>query len=245
MKEGGWDQTAMGSAHKQQLAAVLNHPEGILTTDSSEFVKKGSHSVGVARQYCGRLGKVDNCQSGVFIGYASPNGYGLIDSQLYMPKAWFTPEYAQRRKDTRVPESLEFQTKPQIALALIQQIRDSGLFTARWLCCDTTFGANRDFLAALPQDLYYLPLSPPTRSFALIRRPCCPCLQRPGTAAHQSPPGFRSTSADVGQKTGSSPALEAGLVGRKRQGPSVGQSRLLPSVSTRRRRAPLVVCTSG
>jgi SRSO17 transposase len=134
---------------------VLNHPEGILTTDSSEFVKKGVHSVGVARQYCGRLGKVDNCQSGVFIGYASPNGYGLIESQLYMPKAWFTPEYAQRRKDSWVPEALEFQTKPQIALSLIQQIRASGLFTARWLCCDTVFGANRDFLAALPEDLHY------------------------------------------------------------------------------------------
>jgi len=155
MKEGHWDQAAMGAAHKRQLASVLNHPEGILTTDSSEFVKKGAHSVGVARQYCGRLGKVDNCQSGVFIGYASPNGYGLIESQLYMPQAWFTPEYAQRRKDTWVPEALEFQTKPQIALALIKQIRASGLFTARWLCCDAGFGANRDFLAALPEDVYY------------------------------------------------------------------------------------------
>ena len=160
MKEGRWDQAAMGLAHKQQLSEALNHPDGILTADSSEFVKKGSHSVGVARQYCGRLGKVDNCQSGVFIGYASPNGYGLIESQLYMPERWFTPEYAQRRKDTWVPEALEFQTKPQIALTLIKQIRDSGLFTARWLCCDTVFGTNQDFLAALPQDLYYFAAIP-------------------------------------------------------------------------------------
>jgi SRSO17 transposase len=160
MKEGRWDQTAMGLAHKQQLASVLNHPGGILTADSSEFVKKGAHSVGVARQYCGRLGKVDNCQSGVFIGYASPNGYGLIEAQLYLPKAWFTAEYAQRRKETWVPESLEFQTKPQIALTLIQQIRASGLFIARWLCCDAGFGVNRDFLAALPEDLYYFAAIP-------------------------------------------------------------------------------------
>jgi SRSO17 transposase len=160
MKAGRWDHSAMGAAHQRQLASVLNHPEGILTTDSSEFVKKGSHSVGVARQYCGRLGKVDNCQSGVFIGYASPNGYGLIESQLYMPKAWFTPEYAQRRRDTWVPETLEFQTKPQIALALIQQIRASGQFTARWLCCDAVFGTNRDFLAALPEELYYFAAIP-------------------------------------------------------------------------------------
>jgi SRSO17 transposase len=159
----------MGAAHQRQLASVLNHPEGILTTDSSEFVKKGAHSVGVARQYCGRLGKVDNCQSGVFIGYASPNGYGLIEAQLYMPKAWFTPEYAQRRKDSWVPETLEFQTKPQIALSLIQQIRASRQFTARWLCCDAVFGANRDFLAALPEDLYYFAAIP--ASTLLCRQP--------------------------------------------------------------------------
>ena len=108
MKEGRWDHAAMGLAHQQMLSAMINEPNGILTVDSSEFVKKGVHSVGVARQYCGRLGKVDNCQSGVFIGYASPNGYGLIDSQLYMPKAWFTSAYAQRRKGTWVPSSLSF-----------------------------------------------------------------------------------------------------------------------------------------
>ena len=155
MKECRWDHAAMGLTHQQLLCGMLNDPNGILTVDSSEFVKKGSHSVGVARQYCGRLGKVDNCQSGVFIGYASPKGYGLIDSQLYMPKAWFTPAYAQRRKDTWVPEALEFQTKPQIALALIEQVRAGRLFTARWLCCDAAFGANPEFLASLPEELFY------------------------------------------------------------------------------------------
>jgi SRSO17 transposase len=184
MKEGRWDHTAMGAAHQRQLAAVLNHPEGILTTDSSEFVKKGTHSVGVARQYCGRLGKVDNCQSGVFIGYASPNGYGLIEAQLYMPKAWFTPEYAQRRQDSWVPEALEFQTKPQIALSLIKQILASGQFTARWLCCDAVFGANRDFLAALPEELYYFAAIP--ASTLLCRRK--PSLIVPEYSGRGRPP---------------------------------------------------------
>ena len=170
LKECRWNHAAMGSAHRQMLAEMLNEPTGILTVDSSEFVKKGSHSVGVARQYCGRLGKVDNCQSGVFIGYASPKGYGLIDSQLYMPKAWFTPAYAERREHTWVPEQLEFQTKPQIALALIERLRGSQVFTARWLCCDAAFGANPEFLAALPEGLYY---------FAAIASSTLLCRQKP------------------------------------------------------------------
>ena len=173
MKECRWDHAAMGLAHRQMLAEMLNEPNGILTVDSSEFVKKGSHSVGVARQYCGRLGKVDNCQSGVFIGYASPKGYGLIDSQLYMPKAWFTPAYAERRKHTWVPEGLEFQTKPQIALALIERLRRSQVFTARWVCCDAAFGANPEFLAALPEDLYY---------FAAIASSTLLCQRKPNLA---------------------------------------------------------------
>lgn len=170
MKECRWDHAAMGLTHQRLLAEMLNHPEGILTVDSSEFVKKGVHSVGVARQYCGRLGKVDNCQSGVFVGYTSPKGYGLIEGRLYMPAAWFTPDYAKRRKDTRVPESLEFQTKPRIALALIEQIRASGLFATRWLCCDAAFGANPEFLAALPPKLYY---------FAAIASSTLLCRQKP------------------------------------------------------------------
>jgi SRSO17 transposase len=173
MKEGRWDHAAMGLAHQQMLAAMLNDPDGILTVDSSEFVKKGAHSVGVARQYCGRLGKVDNCQSGVFIGYASPKGYGLIEAQLYMPKAWFTAEYAKRRKDTWVPEALEFQTKPQIALALIEQLHAGGLFTASWLCCDAAFGANLQFLSSLPKELNY---------FAAVASNTLVCRQKPNLA---------------------------------------------------------------
>jgi SRSO17 transposase len=77
----------------------------------SEFVKKGKESVGVARQYCGAMGKVENCQSGVFVGYASEKGYGLLAGRLYMPEIWFSREYEQRRKDNRVPQDLTFQTK--------------------------------------------------------------------------------------------------------------------------------------
>ena len=122
LKVGRWHHDQMESQHQILLSDSLSSPKGMITADSSEFPKKGKESVGVARQYCGATGKVDNCQSGVFIGYSSSKGYGLLTSQLYMPKEWFTPDYAQRRKDNLVPEDLPFQTKPQIALSLIQKV---------------------------------------------------------------------------------------------------------------------------
>ena len=156
LKTGRWDQEEMQTKHQVLLADSLSSPEGMITVDSSEFPKKGKESVGVARQYCGALGKVDNCQSGVFIGYSSSKGYGLLTSQLYMPQEWFSPGYAKRRKDTWVPTDLAFQTKPQIALTLIKEIVDQNLFAARWIGCDATFGSDPAFLDSLPKEIYYL-----------------------------------------------------------------------------------------
>jgi len=78
--------TRRWSPTSSPLGRCLVLPKGMITADTSEFLKKGKESVGVARQYCGALGKVDNCQSGVFIGYSSSRGYGLLTGQLYMPK---------------------------------------------------------------------------------------------------------------------------------------------------------------
>lgn len=115
MTECRWDHSAMGGQHRILLSARIADPEGMLSIDSSEFPKKGKQSAGVARQCCGAAGKVENCQSGVFVGYASAKGYGLLAGRLYRPKVWFTSEYAQRRKDNWVPENLTFKTNLQIA----------------------------------------------------------------------------------------------------------------------------------
>jgi SRSO17 transposase len=142
----------------------------MINVDSSEFLKKGKESVGVARQYCGAAGKVDNCQSGVFVGYSSEKGYGLLTCRLYMPEIWFTDEYAKRRKDTWVPEEIVFQTKLQIALDLINKTVESNLFPAKWLGCDATFGSDLNFLQSLPESLYY---------FASIRSDTYVFLEKP------------------------------------------------------------------
>ena len=155
MKNCRWDQEEMELKHQIMLSEIISDPAGMITTDSSEFVKKGKESVGVSRQYCGVMGKVENCQSGVFVGYSSKKGYGLLASRLYMPKAWFFPECEKRRNDNLVPEQLCFETKVQIALDLIKKITDSKRFEAKWIGCDATFGSDIHFLESVPKNLFY------------------------------------------------------------------------------------------
>ncbi len=112
---------------------------------SSEIAKKGKESVGVSRQYCGSLGKRENCQSGVFVGYASRIGYGLVDRRLYVPEVWFTDDYAERRKKCGMPENLQFQTKIQIALRLLEEQIRRGLLPSLWIGCDSFFGVDGRF----------------------------------------------------------------------------------------------------
>ena len=145
----------METAHQALLAETLAEPDGMLTVDSCEFPKKGRESVGVARQYCGAVGKVDTCQSGVFVGYASRKGYGLLTSRLYLPESWCTPEQTARREATLVPEALRFQTKPQIARDLLARLVATQRFPATWLGCDTVFGADWAFLDAVPPGTHY------------------------------------------------------------------------------------------
>ena len=90
--------------YHQLVAEEMGDPEGVLMFDESGFVKKGKDSVGVARQYCGTLGKVENCQVGVFAAYASRQGYALVDKRLFLPEQWFTEAYAARRAKCHVPD---------------------------------------------------------------------------------------------------------------------------------------------
>lgn len=155
MKDAKWDDKLAERIYEEGLSERLSEDEGMLTVDESGFVKKGNHSVGVARQYCGSVGKVENSQVGVFVGYSGAKGYGLISKQLFMPKKWFGEEYAQRRKDCAVPDDLTFQTKPQIALDLIHKIEQSGLFKAKWIGMDCLYGNSKEFLEAISDNYWY------------------------------------------------------------------------------------------
>ena len=153
-----WDHEGMLVEYQGALGRLISAEDelqGMWNIDSSEIRKKGKESVGVARQYCGSLGKVENCQSGVYLGYASDRGYGLVSSRLYMPQVWFSDEYGERRKKCRVPQELEFATKVQIGLELIKKAEGAKCFSARWVGCDATFGSSYEFLDAIGKGFYY------------------------------------------------------------------------------------------
>ena len=151
-----WDEPWMQKRHWELSAQTLSDPLGVLSVDASDMAKKGSASVGVAPQYCGSLGKTANCQSGVFLCYSSPKGHTLLDCQLYLPERWFEPAYQERRRLCHIPEDIDFQTKPELALGILQPLLATQQFAGNWITCDCSFGNNEPFLEQLPKDYYYL-----------------------------------------------------------------------------------------
>lgn len=155
LKDGGWDTETMADIYKVQLSNTISDKNAMLTIDECGIPKKGTHSVGVARQYCGSTGKRDNCQVGVFMGYSGIRGYGLVDRELYLPEKWFGDDYEQRREACGMPGDVVFKTKIELASAMLERVVSSGLFPARWVGVDSLYGNSREFLAAIPKQLWY------------------------------------------------------------------------------------------
>jgi SRSO17 transposase len=146
LSEGAWDDRAILRRLWHQLAVELGDEDGVLVLDGSDFPKQAHESVGVARQYCGELGKTANCQAGVFLAYASQHGYALLDRRLYLPEVWFTDDYAERRVACGVPHDLSFATKSELGWAMIEAVAQSGRVPCRWVACDQGFGKNPELL---------------------------------------------------------------------------------------------------
>jgi SRSO17 transposase len=138
--EGGWDDAALLAAHQRLVEETLGEADGVLLIDGHETPKQGTHSVGVARQWCGHLGKQDNCQAGVYLGYASRQGYTLLDRRLYLPASWFTEEYQERWRACGIPRGTVFQTKQELAGALVEEAVAAGRVRAGWVVSDEGFG---------------------------------------------------------------------------------------------------------
>jgi SRSO17 transposase len=147
-----WETEPVLGIHQQAVGEILGEADGVVLIDESSTAKQGKHSVGVARQYCGSLGKVANGQVGVYLGYASRKGYSLVEGRLYMPEAWFDEAHSQQRQACGVPEDLTFKTKPAIGLELLQNAQKRGFLPFAWVAADEMYGdspAFRDGVAAL------------------------------------------------------------------------------------------------
>jgi SRSO17 transposase len=147
ISEGAWDDEALLQRHWQEVDTCLGEDDGVLTLDGSDFLKQGQESVGVKRQYCGEVGKRANCQAGVFLGYASRQGYTLLDRRLYVPQEWVEDAaYAERRRRCGVPADLPFKTKPTLGGEMIQAVHRAHTLRARLVTCDEAFGRDTTLL---------------------------------------------------------------------------------------------------
>ncbi len=146
-----WEADAVRDELRRYLIQHLRDPAAVLVIDETGFLKKGRQSAGVARQYSGTAGRIENCQIGVFLAYAGPLGHALLDRELYLPREW--TEDAARCRQAGIPEDRRFATKPQLARHMLARAFAAGV-PATWVTGDSVYGDDRRlrmWLEACPQ----------------------------------------------------------------------------------------------
>ncbi|THF69134.1 IS701 family transposase [Deinococcus sp. Arct2-2] len=140
-----WDAEVVRDDLREYVLKHLQTPEAVLILDETGFLKKGTQSAGVQRQYSGTAGRVENCQIGVFLAYATPHGTALIDRELFLPKSWV--DDPARCAAAQIPETVGAATKPQLALAMVERAFTGGVHAA-WVTGDAVYSASnvRSFL---------------------------------------------------------------------------------------------------
>ncbi|MFU8855233.1 IS701 family transposase, partial [Micromonospora sp. SL1-18] len=141
-----WDADAVRDDLRQLIADRFGAPDAVLVVDETGDLKKGTHTVGVQRQYTGTAGRIENSQVGVFLGYAGSDGHTLIDRRVYLPASW--TDDRQRCQAAGVPDEIEFATKPDLAADMITAALDAGV-PAGWAAADEAYGNSAAFRAGL------------------------------------------------------------------------------------------------
>jgi len=146
LNDAVWDADTVRDDLRGYVADQLGEVDGVLIVDETGFLKKGSKSAGVQRQYSGTAGRVENCQLGVFLAYASSRGRALVDRELYLPQQWCAD--AERRAEAGIDSAVRFATKPALALAMIERALDAGM-PACWVAADEAYGQDSKFRLGL------------------------------------------------------------------------------------------------
>jgi SRSO17 transposase len=139
LSTASWDPDLVRDDLRGYVVEQLGDPAAVLVVDETGFVKKGTTSVGVQRQYSGTVGKIENCQLGVFLGYAAPKGRTFLDRELYLPKSW--TDDPDRCRAAKVPDGIVFHTKPQLARSMLERALDDGV-PASWVTADEAYGGD-------------------------------------------------------------------------------------------------------
>jgi SRSO17 transposase len=141
LRTARWDAEAVRDDLRTYVVEHLGDPQAVLVLDETGFLKKGTQSVGVARQYSGTAGRIENCQIGVFLGYASPRGQAFLDRALYLPQAW--TQDAARREAAGIPAAVAFATKGDLAQAMLTRAFAADV-PAAWVTGDEIYGNDGD-----------------------------------------------------------------------------------------------------
>ena len=148
LNRAAWDDGGVRDDVRGYVARHLGDAGGVLIVDETGFVKKGTRSAGVQRQYSGTAGRVENCQLGVFLAYASPKGRALVDRELYLPKSW--TDDRDRCREAGVPDDVQFASKTELARAMLGRALDAGM-PASWVTADEAYGKDGSFRSWLEQ----------------------------------------------------------------------------------------------
>lgn len=139
LAEAVWDEDGVRDEVRRLAVETLGRAHAVLAIDETSFLKRGQHSAGVARQYCGTTGRTENCQVGVFLSWVTPRGHILIDRELYLPAGW-TDDPARCQK-AGIPAFIPFRTKPEQAIQMLKRVYDQNL-RPEWVVADTVYGGN-------------------------------------------------------------------------------------------------------
>jgi SRSO17 transposase len=172
VSDAPWAEDKMATKYRSIITEDLGSPDGAMIFDESGFIKKGKDSIGVSKQYCGTIGKVDNCQVGVFAGYVSEYGYALVDKRLFIPEKWFADDYSGRRNKCKLPEDTVFKTKPQLAAEMLTALEKENILPFKYVLADSVYGERPEFISAvesMPDKTYFVSVSKDTQCW--LKRP--------------------------------------------------------------------------
>ncbi len=187
-----WDQDAVRDEVRRFVCQTLlpdgptpasdESPFPVLVIDESGLPKRGRHSAGVGPQYCGVTGRVENCQVGVFLSYATALGHALLDRELYLPEDWCAD--ALRRQAVQIPEPLSFATKPELAQQMLVRAQAAGV-PCRWVVADSVYGHSPDLRGFLQEQGYAYALAVPSIEVVCVQTRDGPVLSDVGNIAYQ------------------------------------------------------------